>query len=307
MYIATAESAQKHTDIASIFPPDIKKCFLSINLDEAQEIRLIRGQPIVIHYCDGDYYVHRKGVLAISPRGGIVITKSDIDYIMERISKSSLYSVKDELKYGYITISGGHRIGIAGTAVVKDNRVEFIKNVSAMNIRIADEIIGISHDIVKKITRHGLVNTLIISPPACGKTTLLRDMGRELSEMGYCVGIADERCEIAAMYDGKAGFDIGPRTVVMEACPKSYAMECIMRTMSPNVIVTDELGQEEDVRAVYNTINSGVSVIATAHGKDTKQLMKREVFRTLVPLFDIIIVLSKRNGAGTVESVINNE
>lgn len=307
MYIATAEPSQRHTDITRIFPSDIKKCLYSINLDEAQEIRLIRGQPIMIHYCDGDYYLNRKGVLSVSSRNGIVITKSDIDYIMERTSKSSLYSVEDELKNGYITISGGHRIGIAGTAVIKGGKVEFIKNVSAMNIRIANEIIGVSHDVVKKIKEQGIANTLIVSPPGCGKTTLLRDIARELSELGHCVGIADERCEIAAMHDGKAGFMIGSRSVVMEACPKSYAMECLMRTMSPDVIVTDELGQEGDARAVYNAINSGVSVIATAHGRDTKQLIKRKVFKELVPLFDIIIVLSKREGVGTIESVIEND
>ncbi len=303
MYIATAEPERAYGEIISIFPPDIRRCLFSINLKEAQEIRVILGQPLLIHYFDGDYYVSKKGVLSMTPTNSVVINKKDIDYIIERISLSSLYSVKDELKHGYITISGGHRVGIVGTAVLNNNEVEFIKNISAMNIRIANEVLGCGSDIARKITAEGLKNTLIISPPACGKTTLLRDIIRELSEGGYYVGIADERCEVAGMHNGVSGFNIGPRTFVMEGCPKAYGMECLLRTMAPDIIATDELGREEDIKSIYNAINSGVTVIATAHGKGKEQLLKRDVMKTLIPMFDIIITLSRRKGVGTVENV----
>ncbi len=303
MYIATAELARAYGDIISIFPPDIKRALFSINLKEAQEIRIILGQPLAIHYCDGDYYINKKGILSMTSKNGVIISKSDIDYIIERVSNASLYSVKDELKNGYITISGGHRVGIAGTTVLNNNRVEFIKNISAMNIRIASEVIGCGTEITRDITKDGLKNALIISPPACGKTTLIRDIVRELSQSGYYVGIADERCEIAGMNNGMSGFNIGPKSFVMEGCPKSYAMECLLRTMAPDIIATDELGQDEDVEAVYKAINSGVTVIATAHGKNLDQLLKRAVFKEIIPLFDIKITLSRRNGVGTVENI----
>ena len=303
MYIATAEPKRAYGEIISIFPPEIKRCLFSINLQEAQEIRIILGQPLIIHYCDGDYFISKKGVLSMTSSNCVAINKKDIEYITERISLSSLYSVKDELKKGYITISGGHRIGIVGTAVLTNNEVEFIKDISAMTVRIANEVVGCGQKLAKKIMEDGLKNALIISPPACGKTTLLRDIIREISEAGYYVGVADERCEVAGMYKGISGFNIGPKTFVMEGCQKAYAMECLLSTMAPDVIATDELGQDEDIKALYNAINSGVGVIATAHGRDKEQLLKKDVFKTLIPLFDIIITLSRKKGVGTVENV----
>lgn len=307
MYIATIHQMVEHSDIIAIFPPDIKRCLYSINIAGIQEIRLAMGQTISLVFNDGQYYLNSKGVLSLSPVGGIKIKREMLDFILEKISRSSLYSVTDELKYGYITMSGGHRIGITGTAVIKNGEVEFIKNISAMNIRIANEMIGIADKLVREISDDGVKNTLIISPPGCGKTTLLRDTARWLSDRGYSVAIADERCELAGMYEGKAGFNIGCHSVVMEACPKAYAMDCLVRTMSPEVIITDELGSVNDINAVYNAINSGVSVIATAHGRDIKQLSKRSVFKKLLPLFDVVVTLSKREGVGTVENIIYNE
>lgn len=303
MYIANAEPQRAYGEIISIFPPDMRRCFFSVNLKKAQEIRLILGQPVVVQYCDGDYFISKKGVLSRVASNCVNITRKDFEYITERISQASLYSVKDELKKGYITISGGHRIGLAGTAVLDNNQVDFIKNISAMNIRIANEVLGCGNSIAYEILKDGLKNALIISPPGCGKTTLLRDIIRVLSEKGHHIGIADERCEIAGMHEGLSGFNIGPKTFVMEACPKAYAMECLLRTMAPDIIATDELGRDEDVKAVYDAINSGVTVIATAHGKNIEQLLLRDVFKKLIPLFDIIVTLSRRKGVGTVEKI----
>ena len=171
------------------------------------------------------------------------------------------------------------------------------------NIRIATEVRGSATTIMGDILSDGIQNTLVISPPGCGKTTLLRDVVRSLSDEGYLVSVADERREICAMCDGVSPFDIGGHTTVMESCPKAYAMTTLLRAMSPDVIVTDELGDEEDVRAVSKLINSGVAVIASAHGRDIKQLMRKKTFRRLLPMFDLAIVLSKRNGVGTIERI----
>ncbi len=307
MYIATNEEFSARHNIISIMPQGIRKYMHNINLDEAEEIRLIQGKPMYIHYPDGDYYLTQKGVLAKARQSGISVGKKHLDELLERITKSSLYSVKDEIRNGYITIEGGHRVGITGTAVTEGDKVEFIKNISAMNIRLANEIIGASDSIIGEVTEGGVKNTLVISPPGCGKTTLLRDLVRGISDMGYCVAVADERCEIAAMNNGESAFDLGCRTTVFDCCPKSYAMTTLLRSMSPDVIVTDELGTRDDCKAVYGILNSGVSVIASVHGRDIKQLLKREALKDIVPMFDIVVILSKKNGAGTVEKIIRND
>lgn len=306
MYIATNEEHSGISNILSIFPPNLKRYMYGINLNEAEEIRLIQGKPIFIHYSDGDYYITPRGVLSRSSANGIKATKKNIDDLLERITQSSLYAVRDEIRNGYVTIDGGHRVGIVGTCVTDSGAVDFIKNISAMNIRLANEIIGVADGVIGEIMSDGIKNTLIVSPPGCGKTTLLRDIIRRISEAEYCVGVADERCEIAAMRGGVSSFRLGGHTTVLENCPKTYAMATLLRSMSPDVIATDELGGEGDFEAVYNVLNSGVSIIATAHGRDVGQLKRRAVFGELLPLFDLVIVMSKRNGVGTIEGIIRS-
>ena len=303
MYIATNEAVTPRHSIINIMPQALKRYMYSINLDEAEEIRLILDKPVFIRYPDGDYYITEKGVLCRDSKNGVVIRRKHMEELLEKITKSSLYSVKDEIKNGYITIDNGHRIGICGTAVMTDDKVEFIKDISSMNIRLAGEFIGISDALMGDIICDGIKNTIIISSPGCGKTTLLRDIIRNISDRGYCVGVADERCEIASMKNGISGFNLGGHTSVLDNCPKAYAMTTLLRSMAPDVIATDELGTDSDVEAVGKIINSGVSIIATAHSRDIKQLTDRDVFKRLLPIFDIAVVLSKREGVGTIEKV----
>lgn len=303
MYIATNEAVTPRHSIINIMPQALKRYMYSINLDEAGEIRLILDKPVFIRYPDGDYYITEKGVLCRDSKNGVVIRRKHMEELLEKITKSSLYSVKDEIKNGYITIDNGHRIGICGTAVMTDDKVEFIKDISSMNIRLAGEFIGISDALMGDIICDGIKNTIIISSPGCGKTTLLRDIIRNISDRGYCVGVADERCEIASMKNGISGFNLGGHTSVLDNCPKTYAMTTLLRSMAPDVIATDELGTDSDVEAVLKIINSGVSIIATAHSRDIKQLTDRDVFKRLLPIFDIAVVLSKREGVGTIEKV----
>ena len=308
MYVAINESVSGGRGVLQVLPSVIRKYMCNVNLDEALEIRLITGKPFCIQYPDGDYYLTSKSLLSQNPGGAIIVNGAHIAEMLERITKSSVYSVKDEIRNGYITIDGGHRVGIAGTAVTEKGSVDFIRDISAMNIRIANEVIGAADSVMDKlISDTGVKNTLIISPPCAGKTTFLRDIARSLSYKGYAVSVADERCEIAAMSHGKSSFDLGRKTSVMDNCPKAEAMIMLLRSMSPDVIVTDEIGTEKDENAVMTALNSGVAVIASIHGKNISQIKKRKNMSELAEVFDVIIVLSKRLGAGTIEEIIEND
>lgn len=308
MYIATNESQSGCRSVLNVLPQALRHCMCNVDLDEATEIRMIAGKPFVIRYSDGDYYLSAKSILLRKPANSVIVSKKLLDEAVERITKSSIYSVREEIRNGYITIEGGHRVGIAGTAVTDNGCVEFIKDISAVNIRIASEVLGAADEVIGDIVSDGIVNsTLIISPPCTGKTTMLRDIARQLSYLGYAVAIADERCEIAAMYEGKSAFDLGNLTTVLDNCPKDRAMMMLLRSMAPDVIITDEIGTERDIEAIRTIINSGVGVIATVHGRDIKQIMRRKALSEVAAMFDRVIILSRRCGIGTVEEIVRND
>ena len=306
MYIAMNEVRLTNREVVDVIPVNLRKYMCNIDLCGAEEIRLITGKPFTVRFPDGVYYLSKNAVFSDNPVNAVIINDMHMEELIERITKSSLYSVKDEICSGYVTISGGHRVGIAGTAVIDNGNIEFIKNISAVNIRIANEVIGAADAITERITSGGVKSTLIISPPCAGKTTMLRDITRSLSYMGYSVAVADERCEIAAMYEGKSSFDLGNMTAVLDNCPKPEAMLMLLRSMSPEVIVTDEIGTMRDAEAIRSIMNSGVAVIASIHGRDIKQLIKRKTLKNLIPMFDAVVTLSRRNGAGTIEEIYEN-
>lgn len=305
MYIATNEACIGGRGVLNVLPLQLRKYMCNISLDGAEELRLISGKPFSLRYSDGVYYLTNKSVLSKNANNAVRVTPRHMEELLEKITKSSLYSVKEEIKNGYITIEGGHRVGLAGTAVTENGSVEFIKNISAMNIRLANEIIGAADAVMGAIKDGGLKSVLLVSPPCSGKTTMLRDIARSLSYDGYSVAIADERCEIAAMNKSKSSFDLGNTTAVLDNCSKAEAMLMLLRSMSPEVIVTDEIGTPRDAEAIRSVMNSGVAVIASIHGRDIEQLMRRQHISQLIPMFDTVIVLSRRRGAGTVEGIYN--
>lgn len=302
MLVVNSEQVYKNNTVLNYLPKRIRKFMYFAEWEELEEIRLRLGLPLMLQYRDGTFFLNDKGQTVLVGENLLTITKQDIEEAVELISHSSFYAHENDIKNGYITISGGNRVGISGNAVLKDGHISSLKDISALNYRIAHEIIGSSDklmDIITDVNR--IKSTLIISPPECGKTTLLRDIIRNISNMKLKVSVIDERSEITASFNGHSAYDLGYCCDILTGAPKDEGMLMMLRSMSPHVIATDELGTSEDIFAVKKIVNSGVSVIATIHGQNEAQLRKRSDISQLLDFFECFIVLSRRFGVGTIE------
>ena len=260
-----------------------------------------------------------------SLRDGDEITAEVLDEILNRLLDYSYYAYEEELSRGYITIEGGHRVGICGRVTLENGQVHLIKDVSSLNIRRSREITGASEKILGAVLspakapaesvpnaeipagcgRMVVRNTLIISPPKCGKTTMLRDLARNLSNAGFRIGICDERSEIAGCYDGKTSYDLGPRTDVLDGCPKADGILMLIRAMSPDVVMTDEIGKPEDAAAIRSALSAGVKIITTIHGSSFEDAAKSAVGGLITDhVFETLIFLSAQPVTGTVEKIL---
>ena len=305
MYIANNETALSQNGILSFMPQGIRRFMYGIDLTGAYEIRMRLGNPLTIHYGDGCFYLGGRGKLSAVPVSALRVTRGHIEEAIEIATASSVYSVRDEIKNGFLTIKGGHRIGITGTAVIKEDKISFIKDVSALNYRLAGEIIGAADKIIPLILSDGYIkNTLIISPPGAGKTTMLRDIARQLSYKSYRVSVVDERREIAALNEGRTAFDLGFSTDILEGVDKAHGMLMVLRSMCPDVIITDEIGTQSDIDAVEKITNSGAAVIASIHGRNIDMVKNRTDLERMLRFFDLIVTIGKSKGFGTIEEVI---
>lgn len=284
-----------------------------------EEIRLRAQKPLILNANNKDYFYNEKdNDLGIKMDKPYIVTREDIEQTFQIICKYSIHTFMDDITKGFITLRGGHRVGIVGKAIVENGQVKNIKHISSLNIRISREIIGCSDKILDHIIKDNnqVNNTLIISPPQCGKTTLLRDIVRNLSNgnkrfgfKGTKVALIDERNEISGSYLGVPQMDVGIRTDIIETCPKDIGIIMLLRSMSPNVIVTDEIGNEKEVKALYTALNGGVSLITTVHGDSIDDIKGRKELSHLLDreLFKKVIILSARKGPGTVEKIYDLE
>ncbi|MEI3337756.1 MAG: stage III sporulation protein AA [Clostridium sp.] len=286
-------------DFFNIFPEKIRNIIdVYIKEKKIEEIRVGIKKPLIL-------MLNNKEILT-----SYIIDEEDFKYIIQRISNFSLYAYEEEIREGFITIKGGHRVGLAGECVMENNKIKTIRNISSLNIRISKEIIGASKNIMKFILKDNKVNnTLIISPPKCGKTTLLRDISRNISNMGKRVAIIDERSEIAGCYKGIPQMDVGIRSDVLDNCLKSRGIIMAIRSLAPEVIICDEIGSKEDINSLVMAFNSGVSVISTLHGFDIWDLFYRKVFKDILDnkILDLVIVLSNKNKQGEVKGIYKME
>lgn len=287
-------------------------------LNKTEEVRLRHSRPLIIIWSGGESYLSPGGLVS-SPREAYSVSGADLEKTLELLSNYSLYACEEELRQGYLTIPGGHRVGLAGRAVVEGGRVKVLRDISSFNFRVARQVKGAGEKVLAFIfdRRMGrILHSLIISPPQGGKTTLLRDLARLISEgasilgqAGKKVGIVDERSEIAGCYQGVPQLDVGFRTDVLDACPKAEGIMLMLRSLSPQVIITDEIGRGDDVKAVEEAIHAGVSVIASAHGSSLEEICQRPIMGGLLQknYFERLIFLSNSRGPGTLEMIIEGE
>jgi len=281
--------------------------------DALEEIRIRKGLPLCMVLSFGDVFLSSDGAEA-RPEQAFCPDAREVERTFALLTDCSSYAMETELATGYVTLPGGHRVGLSGRMSAFSTEKYVLREIHGFNIRIARHIRGVSEKVLSRVLTGGPEkrprSTLIVSPPRAGKTTMLRDLARVFSEgraqinLPPCqVGIVDERSEIAACYGGVPQHDLGPRVDVLDRCPKPVGMMMLIRSMSPDVVVTDEIGGDADARACAEACAAGVAILASAHARDVDDLARRPYSSWLVEkgYFEVFVVLSRRNGPGTVE------
>ena len=285
------------------FPRDLASLILNHNIQKIEEIRIRAEKPVVIYM--GNVEVVLK----------YVTSNHQVTEILQNVCNNSIYAYQNQIINGFITIPGGNRVGITGNVVVKDGQVLNISHVYSLNFRISHEIENASADVIRYVldtNNNSIYNTLIVSPPGCGKTTIIRDIAKKISNgmpeinfKGINVCIVDERGEIAGLEKGRAYSDVGIRTDIFDNVPKTIGIRMAIRSMAPKVIVADEIGNKDDAEVINYAVCSGVACLFTAHGFDMDDLIKNAEISKLINLrlFKRIIFLDRKQ-KGKVKKVI---
>lgn len=308
---------ERKDELIHIFSRNIREVLnrLTIDFEEVQEIRLRVAAPLLLVYRNEEYYITPKATLSKDGKDAYVATKNELKETMEYMSSYSLYAFEEEMKQGFLTLQGGHRIGIAGKTILDETGIKTMKYISFINVRLSHQVKGCASPVLPYLYENGreLYHTLIISPPRCGKTTLLRDVIRQVSNgseryAGLTVGVVDERSEIGACYQGIPQNELGIRTDILDCCPKARGMMMLIRTMSPRVIAVDEIGSREDLDAMEYVMNCGCKLIATVHGNSIDDLRQKPVLRRLVEerIFERYVVLNNQGKVGNIDQIYDS-
>lgn len=273
-------------EILRYFPNNIYQIFFNLFkensqiVNELQEIRIRANRPILLKLREKDLILQYN------------MSQTEILQILERLCENSIYAYKNQICEGFITVKGGHRIGLTGSCVIENGKIINIKYISSLNFRIAREVFNCSTRVLREIIdieNKTIFNTIIVAPPGKGKTTILRDAIRRLSDgineidlRGKTCGVVDERGEIAAVYKGVPQNDVGMRTDIIENVSKNQGIHMLIRTMAPEIIACDEIGSVEDIDAIHYALYSGVKGIFTMHGKNIEDIKVNK------PIYELI-------------------
>lgn len=273
-------------EILRYFPNKIYQIFFNLFqennkiIDELQEIRMRTDRPIILRLREKDFILQYN------------IPQSEILQIVERLCENSIYAYKNQICEGFITVKGGHRVGLTGSCVIENGKIVNVKYISSLNFRIAREVLNCSTRVLREIIdieNKSIYNTIIVAPPGRGKTTILRDVIKRLSNgideinfKGKTCGVVDERGEIAAMYKGVPQNDVGIRTDIIENVTKNQGIHMLVRTMAPEIIACDEIGSSDDVEAIHYALYSGVKGIFTMHGKNIEDIKNNRQIYELI-------------------------
>ncbi len=290
--------------ILKCLPTQLAKLILEHNIQKLEEIRIRANKPVILKLGQVEIVL------------SYTITTNEIIGILQNICNNSIYTYQNQICNGFITLPGGNRVGIAGNVVIKDGQVSNISYIYSLNFRISHQINGASDNVLKYVLdteNNTIFNTLIVSPPGAGKTTMIRDLAKRISNgineinfRGLDVSIIDERGEIAAMTKGITFNDVGIRTDVLDNVPKSIGIRMAVRSMAPKVIIADEIGNKDDVNIINYAICSGVKCIFTAHGSNMEDLLKNNEINKIInlQLFSKIIFLDEKQ-KGKIKNVVN--
>lgn len=305
-------------EVLHMFPEPMRDRWRKVagQADGLQEIRLRVQAPVTVLIDNREWFVNGKGELTDRQPMEAGSRPEELEAILKHLCQYSIYAFADEIRQGFLTIQGGHRIGLAGQVILgEENKIRNMKYIRYLNIRIAHELKGVADPVIPHLYEKGQVlNTLLISPPGCGKTTMLRDLIRQISDgtvygRGVNVSVVDERSEIAGSYLGIAQNDVGIRTDVLDGCPKVEGMMLLIRSMAPQVLAVDELGSDSDIQALFMASGCGCKLIATIHGSSVEEIKGKKYMRYVLEnrFFDRYVVLGRFHGYCEVEGIYDRE
>lgn len=304
----------KKEELLSVFPEYLKRRFAGVleEADNLNEIRMGVNCPVRLIRNGKEWFLSEIGSYVNQKEEAWVIGEADIDAIVKHVCAYSLYAFENELRQGFVTVQGGHRIGLAGRVVLnEDQSIRNLSHIRYLNIRVSHEIQGVADGLFPYLLKEGRVcSTLIVSPPGCGKTTLLRDLVRQTSDgnelfAGTQVAVVDERSEIAGCYLGIPQNTVGIRTDILDACPKEVGMMLLMRSMAPGIVAVDELSGKKDMEAVRQIMSCGTGLLATMHGYCMEDI--RDKSGELWEFFERFVFLKRSISGGYCQTVCGKD